>query len=357
MLAGHQDNIFYKPKSLILLTTARCNSNCRHCCLGTYKDEEEMDTCAFHDLVDQMYNIGIDSISIAGGEPLLRYKDTLSVLRYGSNKGTKSKVVTNGFWGSDKKTAEEIARELKEANLNVIEFSIDPYHQEYVKLEYVTDAIKASLDANLNVNIVGTYQRSNFDLLGEMAKTVAKAINAEITKREEDDFYLIYDNKTLKFTRLPIFRIGKAHKNISLEEFPAYEIDRLFYKENSKHLYSKCPQIADYSQQVIVVYPNGETMICCGDFRIKKLRLGHFPDRSLKNMINLANKDNLIKVLANIFDFDGIQKICEITESYKPDIMNERYGYACELCNDVLSDHENVDIIEKEFQKLNQDSL
>ncbi len=356
-LTEYQNEMFYKPKALILLTTAKCNSNCRHCCLGSYESEEEMDTYAFHDLIDQVCDIGIDSIGIAGREPFLRYKDTLSVLRYSSDKGIKSNIVTNGFWGSDKKAAKRKARELKEAGLDVIEFSIDPYHQEYVKLEYVTDAIRASLDADLNANIVGMYQRSNFDLLGEMAETVAKAINAEIIKKEEDDFYLGSDNKTLKFTRLPIFRVGNACKNINLEEFPAYELDRSFYKENGKHLYTKCPQIADYSRQVIVVYPSGETMICCGDFRAKKLRLGHFPDHSLKNMINKANKDILIKALAGMFDFDGIEKMCEITKRYKPEIISERYGYACELCNDILSDPENADIIENELQKLNQGSL
>lgn len=94
------------PLSFDLEVTARCNNNCRHCCINLPSD----DRAALHDeltleeishIADQAVSLGSLWCLITGGEPLLR-KDFSDLYRVLKSKGLLVSVFTNVCLITDK---------------------------------------------------------------------------------------------------------------------------------------------------------------------------------------------------------------------------------------------------------------
>jgi uncharacterized protein len=86
----------YEPslKSLFLHLTNRCNLTCKHCYVDSSGENGEMDTQSIYSLIDQLVDQGGKSITLSGGEPLLR-KDIKEVLSYACQK-LSIRFLTNG---------------------------------------------------------------------------------------------------------------------------------------------------------------------------------------------------------------------------------------------------------------------
>lgn len=73
--------------------TNQCNLRCIHCAITDGKDTREITVRRVTRLIDELANNGGKSISITGGEPLLR-KDCLSILAYAASR-LKTTLLTN----------------------------------------------------------------------------------------------------------------------------------------------------------------------------------------------------------------------------------------------------------------------
>ena len=87
------------PFSFELEVTARCNNNCRHCCInlpaGDMKAREhEISFEEIKQIIDQGISMGAIWCLITGGEPLLR-DDFFSIYLYMKKKGLLVSVFTN----------------------------------------------------------------------------------------------------------------------------------------------------------------------------------------------------------------------------------------------------------------------
>jgi len=87
------------PFSFELEVTARCNNNCRHCCINFPADdmkacEQELSFEAIKKITDQAVSMGAIWCLITGGEPLLR-EDFFSIYLYMKKKGLLVSVFTN----------------------------------------------------------------------------------------------------------------------------------------------------------------------------------------------------------------------------------------------------------------------
>jgi radical SAM protein with 4Fe4S-binding SPASM domain len=85
--------------SFELELTARCNNNCRHCCINLpagdrVAKDKELSTEEIKELVEESVSMGALWCLITGGEPLLR-EDFLSVYLYMKKKGLLVSVFTN----------------------------------------------------------------------------------------------------------------------------------------------------------------------------------------------------------------------------------------------------------------------
>jgi MoaA/NifB/PqqE/SkfB family radical SAM enzyme len=87
------------PMSVQLELTNKCNTKCKHCRrygYGWADVDEEMSTDRVIGSLEQLANLGVQSITLSGGEPTLR-QDLPSILEYAHGQGLKIGVLTNGL--------------------------------------------------------------------------------------------------------------------------------------------------------------------------------------------------------------------------------------------------------------------
>lgn len=141
--------------SLGLHVTDRCNAECLHCAFACGPDStgsmglEE----AKHYVVEaKALDAGI--VCVTGGEPML-YPILVRKIISECSRLSFSQVwlFTNGFWAHDKSEANATARGLRELGLTKMFFSVDFFHQAYVPIESVKNAIEASLESSLEVSV------------------------------------------------------------------------------------------------------------------------------------------------------------------------------------------------------------
>ena len=108
------------PQKAIWEVTFACNMRCLHCgtSAGTLRPKE-LSTDEALNLIDELHSLDCESITISGGEPLLR-KDWRELARHIKGKGMKLYFITNGYG-----VTEDIVRDFKELKANSVGFSFD----------------------------------------------------------------------------------------------------------------------------------------------------------------------------------------------------------------------------------------
>jgi radical SAM protein with 4Fe4S-binding SPASM domain len=99
LLCSDADEISEQPqlpalKGIYLHVTNRCNLRCRHCYVAGMGVGELLSLEAILRLIDQLVQIGCDTVILTGGEPLLR-NDIKQILGYAARK-LKTILATNG---------------------------------------------------------------------------------------------------------------------------------------------------------------------------------------------------------------------------------------------------------------------
>jgi len=111
-------------RSLAIEITNRCNLRCMHCYLPAGEAaEEELTTEEIKELIKSAKELGARSVSIGGGEPLMRY-DYLEIINYALSIGLLVALGTNGTL-----IDEEIAKTLSKLPIK-IQISLDGAKKE-----------------------------------------------------------------------------------------------------------------------------------------------------------------------------------------------------------------------------------
>ena len=101
--------------------TRKCNLKCSHCYINatTKELDGELNTEESKQLIDQIAEVSRPLLILSGGEPLLR-KDVYELIRYGTEKGLRMGLGSNGGLIDTK-----AARTLKEAGIKTVSISLD----------------------------------------------------------------------------------------------------------------------------------------------------------------------------------------------------------------------------------------
>lgn len=100
--------------------TNRCNEKCIHCYhpFEQYNYSQELTLTEIKNLIDTIYDLGVFSVTLSGGECLLR-KDFFEILGYISDKGMLSTIFTNGLMLTD-----SVVRKIKNYRVKLVSISI-----------------------------------------------------------------------------------------------------------------------------------------------------------------------------------------------------------------------------------------
>lgn len=173
-------NSISKPVSVFWESSNICNLRCKHC----YTDSSPINCNKFTlkesiHIIDKMYENGIYSVSIGGGEPLVLDYLPL-IIKYITKKGMNVSISTNGLL-LDKKTLEILI----DSGLQLIQISIDGLKgkHEYLRgvgtYEKVIKSFELINDFDLPVRIASVINSYNYNEVDKFANEM-KSIGAKV---------------------------------------------------------------------------------------------------------------------------------------------------------------------------------
>lgn len=158
-----------KPTTAVWEITMGCNLRCGHCgssCASPMPDE--LSTVEALKLCDDISELGMEWISLSGGEPTTRPDWDQLVKRLTSN-GVKANLITNG-WLMD----EQLLDKAITAGVNIIAFSIDglePTHDMIRKkssFQRIMRALELMKERNIGPMVITTVNKKNLAELSRL---------------------------------------------------------------------------------------------------------------------------------------------------------------------------------------------
>ncbi len=139
------------PESLMLLTTGRCQCECKHCIVHGMEQGSELSTKELYHVIDQALEMGAYHVSFEGGEPTLR-DDIFDLINHVDIGKASTHLITNGL-----RLTKDYVRKLKDAGLFYLHVSLDsPYPEEHDDFrgiegifEKASEGVKYSVEAGL----------------------------------------------------------------------------------------------------------------------------------------------------------------------------------------------------------------
>jgi len=302
---------------LVLMLTERCNASCRHCCFG---EGEYMNQGLDLPLsVAQQAVASISSIaqrehtsfkvSFSGGEVFLRFSDLLSLTSFSRDKGAERVAcMTNGFWGSNPHTAKKWVKQLKDAGMDTVGFSMDDFHSEHIPQDHVLRAIRSCREEDLGFTIKCAVTRHTRRLPHILADLGNLLLNQTVTVQE-----------------IPCNPTGRATSTIGN--------DNWIYEDSIPH--ESCG-----AGLTLVLTPDGKTFPCCGTGWNDRLLLGYFPETSFPILFDRMKEGVLLKALRE----HGPAFFAPYFNQSGYPLPEIGYTSVCHLC-DVVLQHPHADRI------------
>jgi radical SAM protein with 4Fe4S-binding SPASM domain len=172
----------FVPLVISYNVTRECNMKCSHCYINATEEklEGELTTKEAKNVIDQIYQVSSPLLILSGGEPLLR-ADIFELIKYGSKKGLKMGLGSNGYLIDDK-----IAKKLKEAGISTVSVSIDSnipaQHDEFRGVkgawERAVNACKVLRKHGVLVQVNTTLTHDNYDQIDDIM-TLTESVGVE----------------------------------------------------------------------------------------------------------------------------------------------------------------------------------
>ncbi|MCW3995694.1 MAG: radical SAM protein [Candidatus Bathyarchaeota archaeon] len=178
--------------------TRECNMKCSHCYINATdkKLDNELTTKEAKHLMNQICQVSRPLLILSGGEPLLR-QDIYELIKYGSSKGLKMGLGSNGSLIDD-----AVAQKLKAAGIATVSISLDSHipaqHDIFRGVggawEKAVNACKALRKNNVLVQVNTTLTHQNYNQIDDIM-ALAEDIGVE-------NFHLFFLVPTGRGTKL-----------------------------------------------------------------------------------------------------------------------------------------------------------
>ncbi|MBN2717616.1 MAG: radical SAM protein [Deltaproteobacteria bacterium] len=165
----------YRPKRGVFESTLACNLRCRHCgsSAGIARDDE-LSTDECKSLFEQLKGIGLEWLTISGGEPMTR-PDWAELIALAKGAGLGVAMITNAIALDD-----DAAKRAKDAGIDSIGLSIDGLEATHDRIRgkkghfRVLEGAMARLKKNsIPFGAITTICNDNITQLEEMQKYIA----------------------------------------------------------------------------------------------------------------------------------------------------------------------------------------
>lgn len=306
------------PVSMGIFLTYKCNARCKHC-MYLCSPEWKGDWLSIEDgekVLSQVAGMingspyGIDKIGVnhglhfTGGEPFLNFELLVDLIRIADKLKIPSKFVeTNCFWCRDDKFTEGRLEVLKNAGLQGILISVNPFILENIPFERTERCVRVALDIFKN-NVV-VYQ----DLFYRQFKKSGIRDTMELS-----EYLNLFENKKGLVELLPRGRAVYELKDLFVKFPPEYFFGLSCRRELTRNWHVHGDNYFNY----IPGY--------CGGISLGDVRNIH----SIIAGINLEERQILSLLL------DDIQKLYDLAvRKFDYSELTEGYISKCHLCLDI----------------------
>lgn len=275
--------------------TTYCNAKCEHCFIGKELNKHLMPTDLLVKVINEINNLScVDKIVFTGGESLLYWNRIKEILL----KFNKKKVyfATNAFWATSQETSFEFCKELKEYGIEGLEISTDYYHQKFISINNIKNAIEALKKLNLEYKVITCTDFS------EKCNNVCREVLAIVKEPRNIIFQHTGNYGEIK------------HSNLICESY---------FFENKL-----CNQIMN----PCITY-DGNIYACCGPYimngNMSSFYHGNIYDMNLEQAINNIRE----KSIYNQIRQKGPLSILKQT---KKELVKKNYSSLCEICIEII---------------------
>lgn len=294
-----------------LILTERCNISCRHCWFSSGPEKgREMSLSEAEAYIDQAREIpSVRYISFTGGEPLLLPERLVKLVRYASERGLHTECVTNSFWASTESSAERMLRRLRDAGLEVINLSVDDFHQSHIPFERVLNGYRAARRLGLKVVIMCVTSNSSRIRVEEVKRMLG-----------DEDIHIIgrgepKGNPQAIAMEMGFIPAGRG-ADIPEEERPSGEAP----------LEGGCPVVL----RDIAVAPGGRVLPCCSAVgAVEALSIGDARVRRLREIVEEGWRQPFFKTLS----YKGPLGLMEPLKDKPKEYVNK-----CHLCYELVKE-------------------
>lgn len=294
----------------------KCPISCRHCYSECSPSRtEKMDEGFLITAIRQFARMENSQIvQLTGGEPF-SYLDSLSMALEEIEQSNKLKsfIFTNGYWANSVTNARNTLDKLPKIDL--IAISADIYHEQYIPLRFVRNALNACEESGASA-FLSMCETSN-EYLGRLKRELGEELF----------------NATPKFNSA-LQPIGRA-----------VNLDILRKPLQGDLLNEVCPLIGS----PIILHDN-TIIMCCGCIRRRNLinsydspfRFKTSSEISLFEIYNAAREDIIIQALRTL-GIGYLLHLLKQTESYEVDISS--YNHLCDLCIEIMTNPGLIDLL------------
>lgn len=310
-----------RPRVLSLITTRRCTAACDHCCIGSSpRASGSIPVERMHALIDEAKRIpSIERVGFTGGECFLLGRDLDALIAHAHELELATRVVTNGYWAVNERTARARVASLRIAGLDEMMISTGTFHQRFVPVERVVEAARAAAAAGIRVRVaIEVCDQQTFD-----ETVLHRELGTHIAAKR---VVLGYDPWTTDAggrgeTALSHDALAAAGKTVGAV---------------------RCGQILD----TITVTPDQKLLACCGFpmEQLPRLQIGSVAETPLDTLVRDAPSD-LLKMWLHVA---GPHGIAEFVARYVPGFTLPPAVTICQACvalqrdaraTAVLADH------------------
>ncbi|TNF55823.1 radical SAM protein [bacterium] len=155
--------------------TRRCNLKCVHCRSSSeleVGDHPDFSTKEAYRVIDDIASYAKPVIVLSGGEPLLR-KDVFDIARYGTEKGLRMCIATNGTLVTDK-----ICEEIKTSGIRIVSLSLDGASED------IHDDFRKQKGAFAGtINAARLFKKHGIEFI----------VNSSFTRRNQEEISRVYE--------------------------------------------------------------------------------------------------------------------------------------------------------------------
>lgn len=164
----------FSPKWIAWEITRRCNLRCVHCRSSSEmeaKGHPDFTTSEAFRVIDDISGYAKPVVVLSGGEPLIR-KDVFDIAQYGTGKGLRMCLATNGTLVND-----EICGKIKSSGIRIVSLSLDGSE------ESVHDDFRSQKGAFAGtINAARLFKKHDIEFI----------VNSSFTRRNQEEIPKVY---------------------------------------------------------------------------------------------------------------------------------------------------------------------